>query len=245
MVAADPDQSGRTLFHGIGKYPNVMSSAYQLLAFAKDRTEFNVCGYLIHYPRIICHKSHLNFWQLHTSTILEYRQWWCLEIFIPYVHTSALTSVINRFCTVLHWIGWLLTKVDMFFPDFGDTIDGYPYVILGVHILTHVHAQKLLVPTPPQVKPMQLKGYLYPASNKPDYTCVYSRSSLHFVLDPKGFIVTNPIPTSSQLFIRTYNLVQKGDSGCGVMTPKESLIWCLLKMIMFSMGFLELNLTTM
>ena len=222
LIAADPDPCGRALFHDIGHVPIVLESSHDLLShIASSKTNYIVDGYIIHCPRTLRYNSHTTFWRLQGNIIQACRHRRSLQVFVAHLHPSTPFSVMASFRARMRDDGWLLTTVDTFFPDFGDSIDCSTRIVIGLHKTTSPSARKVLLPPPPKSTCLKIADFLYTDFNRSEYVCAYGKSSPGFASENNSFRAVNPVHTPNLLSKCSYNIVRKDDPtgvviGCGI-----------------------------
>ena len=183
ILAADSDAQGRALFHEIGQCPNVLPSIQDLLTHVTSKTEFSVCGYAMHSPRVMRAQSHPTFWRHQATVILEARRRRGLHVIFLQIHDATPATLLKTFSRKLVDDGWVLTTVTPSFPDFGDSIDGNATIIIGIHNSVESDGKPLSVAKPPLSSPSRIEDFIIKDFNKENYIVSWGRETPFFAGD--------------------------------------------------------------
>ena len=83
-------------------------------------------------------------------------------------------AIVDGFKHSISRVGWTLTLVDTYFPDFGDSVAGHATFYLGVHKFTGLNVQPIHLHHPPARYVASLETFIY----KP-LTSANLQSTLH------------------------------------------------------------------
>ena len=183
VLAADYDAHGRALFRELWKCPTVLPSIHDLLNYVRSPTSFSLCGYALHSPRDMRGQSHPTFWRHQATIIIEARKRRGLHILFAHIHDATPAKLLKLFSNKLQSDGWLLTMVNVSFPDFGDAIDGNANILLGIHSAVCDAPKPLNVATPPFASGGRIDDFILKEFNKETYMVSWGRDTPFFASD--------------------------------------------------------------
>jgi hypothetical protein len=193
----NPFAYGRALFHEVARCSDVFDGANALLDHIRASGQsYSIDGYLIHSHRYLASESTTVFWTLQASIVENLFNLRRLRIFVAFVHPDHDGRSVSKFVRQLHIGGWVITRTDALFPDFGDSVVGTVSVIIGIHTSTQSKVDPLLFQTPPTRRPLTLASFIWPAFNKPEYKLSLAVSDDSFVNDDTSDTIAS-MPTPS------------------------------------------------
>ena len=96
--------------------------------------EFIIAGYIIHSPiQGIIPSEYEHFWQFPAKIISHCQRFRGLHAFTIHCNDDYPPALINKCERTLEAEDWLLRNFKVYYPDFGDSIDGTTRVMLGIH----------------------------------------------------------------------------------------------------------------
>jgi hypothetical protein len=103
-----------------------------------------------------------------------------LRLFVAFVHPDHDGRSVTKFVRQLHNGGWIITRTECSFPDYGNLVVGLTSVVIGVHTSTQSKVKPLLFKMPPTRRPLTLTSFIWPAFDKPDYMLSYAMTDESF-----------------------------------------------------------------
>jgi hypothetical protein len=169
VLACDPFAYGRALFHNIARCTEVLDGAGALLdhIWVSGQT-YPINGYIIHSHRYQASTSSTAFWTLQALIVDNLFLLRKLRLFVAFVHLDHDGCSVTKFVWQLHDGGWIITRTECSFPDYGNSVMGLTSVVIGVHTSTQSKVEPLLFKTPPTCRLLTLASFIWPAFDKPD-----------------------------------------------------------------------------
>ena len=195
VLASDPYAHNRALFKEFTKCPTILSGAKELLDHIRGSDERSqIHGYYAHSHRYASSEPTRKFWAMQHAIITQLRTIRNLQIFAAVVHPDNDRKATATFITKCRSTGWIISRTELAFPDYGDSIDGSTYVIIGVHETTDTTVAPLQLKTPPSLPSQPLADYIYPKFNDRRFVLAFSRDDDLFnkADDMPQLIVTEP-----------------------------------------------------
>ncbi len=110
-------------------------------------------GCMIHSPHFQNSNTTTKFWQVQAAIILNLRLIRLLSIIVDTVHPEHDGRSVKTFSTNLKSKDWILSSMDVHYPDLGDTIAGGCCIITAVHSPCASNVKPLQLKQPPQIPP--------------------------------------------------------------------------------------------
>jgi hypothetical protein len=121
-----------------------------------------------------------------------------LCLFIAFVHPDHNGHSMTRFVMQLHPQGWIISRTQCSFPDYGDSVIGTSLVLIGIHNSTQSRVESLMFKMPPTRRPLQLSLFIWQPFNKLEYQLSFAcKDPLFDTNDTNGTVATLPLPTLS------------------------------------------------
>jgi hypothetical protein len=191
VLACDPFEYGRALFHEFSACPTALPSAAALLDHIRASGEqIPLDGYLIHSHCYQTNEPATAFWGVQASIVIQLRLIQKLNLFIAFVHPDHNSHSVSKFVEQLTSSGWVLSQTTCLFPDFGDSVVGKALVIVGVHDSTQARTEPVLLRIPPSPKPLPLAAYIWQPFNKVEYSMSMAKDDESFSAESNCGIVT-------------------------------------------------------
>jgi hypothetical protein len=104
VLACDPFEYGRALFHEFVRCPTVLHSATSLLDHIRGSgDQGHVHGYLIHSHRYQSSEPTSIFWGLQASIVQQLQLIWHLHLFVAFVHPDHDSRIVSKFTSHLYY----------------------------------------------------------------------------------------------------------------------------------------------
>jgi hypothetical protein len=124
-LACNPYARGRALFHEVAKCSTVLPSAGALLDhISASGITSPVNGYLIHSHWYQSSEPTTTFGLLQASIVEQLHAIQKLRLFIAFVHPDHDGRSVTKFVAQLHPHGWIISKTQCSFPDYGNSVVG-------------------------------------------------------------------------------------------------------------------------
>ena len=227
VLACDQYESGRALFHEFTACPNVFSNGKDLLHHIRASGDSSqIHGYLIHSLRFRDSNTTSTFWQLQAAIIAQLRSIRNLQLFIAIVIPDHDGKCVRSFTGTLKRSSWVLSSLNISFPDIGDSVAGECRFIIGVHTSSTSVVEPLMLTMPPAISRKRVSDFLWEPFNKPDHAVSLGRTDDDFCRQDIRYHVCDPTTPSDYPpgVIVAYHLlhqaVDKGSlSGSAVLSP--------------------------
>jgi hypothetical protein len=119
VLACNPYESNRALFHEFVRCPLVLPSAAALLDHIRGSGDQGpIDGYLIHSHRYQNSEPATAFWTIQASIMAQLRIIWKLNVFVAFVNPDHDGRAITNFMSLLKSSSWVLSTTKCTFPDF-------------------------------------------------------------------------------------------------------------------------------
>jgi hypothetical protein len=166
MLACNPYESNRSLFHEFVGCPLVLPSATALLNHIRGLGDQGLIdGYLIHSHRYQNSEPAMAFWTIQASIVVQLCIIWKLNVYVAFVHPDHDGRTITKFMSLLKSSSWLLSTTKCLFPDFGNSIIGTMSVMVGVHDSTQSCVEPMSFWVPPLPRPLRLAAFIWQPFN--------------------------------------------------------------------------------
>ena len=119
-------------------------------------------------------------------------------------------EIVHGFKQSIPCVGWTLTLVDAYFPDFGDSVASSATFYLGVHKSTCSNVKPIRLHHPPDCHIPGFESYLYKPFNKRQFAVYPSCFSPSF--DTSCMIATDTVPGPTPTFVLRLTLLQPSSS---------------------------------
>ena len=215
VLAADIHQCGRALFKQFTRCPTISNSADDLLGRISSSTATTtIHGYCIHSHRFGRRETKQAFWTVQAAIVRALRAKRGLTALWVYIHPSCDMKLALGFRRAIQRTGWILSTLDAYFPDIGDSIADSATFFVGVHKGSTSNHLQIRVPFPPPKEPQALASFVYPPFNKREHAVSFSR--FHQDFPASGCTSSDPPPeaTSSHRSRAKciYNIHRSGDN---------------------------------
>jgi hypothetical protein len=196
VLACDPFEYGRALFHEFSACPTILPSAGALLDhIGASGKQVPLDWYLIHSHRYQTNEPATTFWGIQASIVIQLRSIWKFNLFIAFVHPDHNGRSVSKFVKQLTSSGWVLSRTTCLFPDFGGLVIGKASIIVGVHDSTQARTEPVLFRIPPSPKPLPLATYIWQPFNKVEYSVSVAKDNESFSAESnRGIVATLPSP---------------------------------------------------
>ncbi len=199
VLACDPFEYGRALFHEFSKCPTVLPLAGALLDHIRvSGKQAPLDGYLIHSHRYQTNEPAITFWNIQAAIVTQLRLIWQLNLFVAFVHPDHDGCSVSKFVNQLLSSGWVLSRTTCSFPNFGESVIEQANLIVGVHDSTQSRTEPISFQIPSSPTPLPLAAYIWEPFNKPEYSISFAKDDDSFATDANHGI-TATVPTSSVL----------------------------------------------
>ncbi len=194
MLACDPFEYGRALFHKFSAWATVLPSVGALLDHIRVSGEqAPLDGYLIHSHWYQTNKPATAFWNIQALIVIQLRLIRQLNLFVAFVHPDHNGRSVCKFVNQLMSSGWVLSQTTCSFSDFGDLVIGGAYIIVGVHDSTQSWTEPISFCIPPSPTSLPLAAYIWQPFNKPEYSVSFAKDDDSFLADSNnGVMATIP-----------------------------------------------------
>ena len=216
VAAADMAAEARSIMHEHMRIPRVFSTARQLLNWIESNDATYVDFYLAHVPLRRDPSFVSCWWKLQSDIIRSARLTRGLQTFaflIPSIFD--FDAVTSRFCTTVETDGWVIHTQSIDFAAFGDSIDDYCGVILGVHRSTAPTVAPICLHTPPVRRSKPIKDFIHTAFNESNYAVSFTRQLIDQYSPDDALIAVDvpasPPPRTRYHSVRKYNLLPRLD----------------------------------
>jgi hypothetical protein len=119
-----------------------------------------------------------------------------LNIVIAIVHPDKDGQSVKTFSSNLKSSGWVVSSFDVSYPDFGDSITGFCWLILGIHLSCAASIAPLLLKHPSAIPSCPLAGFIWEPFNRPEHAISLARNDPHFA-NQDGPKMTFTLPKST------------------------------------------------
>ena len=150
VLAVDVSVHGWPFIHLFAKCPRVVSGLEDMIVSIVSDVGFSVVGYSIYSPRDMPPQQHDFFWIYQLQIIRDCHQRFGLHSLIIHVNDICPNGPMRTFNQELLTDGWLLSNFQVYYPDFGNSIDSTAAIVLGIHSSTGATEEPTLI-LPPQI----------------------------------------------------------------------------------------------
>ena len=194
-LCADPHSQGRALFKEFSDCNTIVSGLKQLLDHVRSSpSTARLHGYLIHSPRFLTSTSTIGFWRMQASVVTQMLSTRSLSTFVAFMHPDNDSAGVDDFIRILKREGWRISSNQIYFPDYGDSIASYTFVVFGVHKSSDTVVEPIALRPPPQITPAPLASFLWRPFNSREMAVSFARDDILFDREPLRVCVSNPIP---------------------------------------------------
>ena len=149
-LACDQYESGRALFREFTECPVILASGNDMLNHIRSCGDnSHVHGYLIHSLRFSDSETTDTFWRLQVTIVSQLRSLRDLQVFIAIVLPDHDCRSVTGFVRAMHKHGWKISKYDIAFPTYGDSVAGACRFVVGVHSSCATSIEPILLKEPP------------------------------------------------------------------------------------------------
>jgi hypothetical protein len=135
-MACNPFESGCSLFQEFTTCHQVFGTANGMLNHIWSSGDTSIIhGYMIHSPCFQTSDITTKFWQVQASIISDLRliPSPSLWIVVATIHPDHDGCSVKTFSTNLKSKGWIISSMDVHYPDLGNTVAGHCCIITAVH----------------------------------------------------------------------------------------------------------------
>ena len=206
----------RELMHNLMKIPRVFLTARQLKAWIDSDDDIYVDFYMAHAPLRQASSFVSCWWKFQAEIVISARLSKGLQIFVFFIPSIFdPSSVSSKFCSTVEADGWILHTQCVDFAVFGDSIDDYCGIILGVHRSTSATVPPLTLLTPPVRRCQPISDFVHEEFNTSSFSVSFSRPFISQYSPDDHLIATDPLPSparrTSYFSKRKYNLLPRDD----------------------------------
>jgi hypothetical protein len=109
------------------------------------------------------------FWLLQASIVEQLHAIQKLRLFIAFVHPDHDGCSMTKFVAQLHPQGWIISKTQCSFPDYGNSVVGTSSVVIGIHNSIQSKVDPLMLKMLPTWHPLLLFLFIWQPFNKLEY----------------------------------------------------------------------------
>ena len=197
VLACDPYESNRALFHEFTTCNTILPSASALLDHVRASGDQGpIDGYVIHSHRYQNSEPATAFWSLQGSIVTQLRLIRRLNLIVAFVHPDHDGRSVAKFAKTLTSAGWVISSTQLSFPDLGDSVVGTTTVLIGVHDSTQSKVSPVSLRTPPSPRPLPLAAFVWEPFNCKEYSVSFGKDDDLFLSDGNNGIRAT-VPSSS------------------------------------------------
>ena len=175
-----------------------------------------VHGYLIHSLRFSDSETTDTFWRLQVTIVSQLRALRDLQVFIAIVLPDHDGRSVTGFVRTMHKHGWKVSKYDIEFPTYGDSIAGASRFVIGVHSSCATLVEPILLKEPPSTPPRPLRSFLWEPFNRTEYSVSLGKDDNDFCRQDTRFTTSATVPQGKPpgVVIRYYLHRPDSDENC-------------------------------
>jgi len=197
ILAWDPYESNRALFHEFTSCQTILPSASALLDHVRASGDQGpIDGYVIHSHRYQNSKPATAFWSLQGSIVAQLHIIRRLNLIVVFVHPDHDGRLVAKFMKTLTSSGWVISSTKISFPDLGDSIVGTTTVLIGVHDSTESKVNAVSLCTPPSPSPLPLAAFVWEPFNCKEYSVSFGKDDESFSSEGNNGVRAT-VPSSS------------------------------------------------
>jgi hypothetical protein len=169
-LACNPFKLGCSLFQKFTSCCQVFGTANDMFNHIRSLGDTSVIdGYMIHSPHFQPSNKATKFWQVQATIISDLCLIRSLLIVVATIHPDHYGCSIKTFSTNLKSKGWIISSMDVHYPDLGDTVAGRCCIITAVHPSCASTIEPLQLKRPPLVPPRPLGEFIWEPFNREEY----------------------------------------------------------------------------
>jgi hypothetical protein len=180
-MACDPFELGRSLFQEFTSCCQVFGTANDMLNHIWSSGDTSIIhGYMVHSPCFQTSDTTTKFWQVQAALISDLRLIPSLSIFVATIHPNHDSHSFKKFSTNLKSKGWIISSIDVHYPDLGDTVAGRCCIITAVHSSCASTVELLQLKRPPSVPPRPLGKFIWKPFNCKEHAILLACDNSNF-----------------------------------------------------------------
>ncbi len=180
-MACNPFESGHSLFQEFMSCRQVFGTANNMLNHIRSLGDTSVIhGYMIHSPCFQTSDMTTKFWQVQAAIISDLRLIRSLLIVITTFHPDHDGRSIKTFSTNLKSKGWIISSMDVHYPDLGDNVAGRCRIITAVHSSCASTVEPLQLKRPPLVPPRPLGKFIWEPFDRKEHAILLACDDSNF-----------------------------------------------------------------
>jgi hypothetical protein len=220
IIAADPNEVGRSFLQSFGKVPTILPSSTDLLNHIRRIQHVPCQGYYISAPHIFEDKRQSDFLAIQVAIITELRSKCHLQAFVCQIPVHYSTAIRKRFINAMP--EWSVTCEHVEFTSFGDCIDSSSNIIFGIHTGVIGRRIDIQLIRPPQI-PVCIEDHIYKPFDADNFTMSNHPSASSDESASDRFSIKKPdIATSSTQYGShvDFHLLRKGSDTASLVGTK-------------------------
>jgi hypothetical protein len=136
---------------------------------------------MIHSPCFQTSNTTTKFWQVQAAIISDLCLVRSLSIVVATIHPDHNGCSVKTFSTNLKSTGWIISSMDVHYPDLGNTVAGHCCIITAVHSSCASTVKPLQLKRLPLVPPHPLGKFIWEPCNRKEYAILLACDNSNFV----------------------------------------------------------------
>ena len=180
-MACNPYKLGCSLFQEFTSCQQIFGTANDMLNHIRALGDTSgIHGYMIHSPRFQNSNTITKLWQKQAAIILDFRLIRSLSIIVAPVHPEHGSCSVKTFSTNLKSKGWIMSSMDVYYPDLGNAIAGGCHIVTTVHLSCASTVKLLQLKWPPLIPPFPLGKFIWEPFNQREHAILLARYNKDF-----------------------------------------------------------------